>query len=115
MSQPVSHKRDGRITGILLILVATAGWSTAGVWVKLVVEGSGISSIQSPSFGCRFTSAFIVSITSGSGCCYKLLPSSCSNSCAKAAEAGQHFSAFRRKLRTWQAVEKGTDECEIRH
>jgi drug/metabolite transporter (DMT)-like permease len=34
------------MVGVLLVILATAGWSTAGVWVKLVVENSGISSID---------------------------------------------------------------------
>jgi drug/metabolite transporter (DMT)-like permease len=39
-------KHDSRVLGLLLIFTATAGWSTAGVWVKLVVEGSGVSPID---------------------------------------------------------------------
>jgi len=39
-------KHDSRVLGLLLIFLATAGWSTAGVWVKLVVAGSGVSPID---------------------------------------------------------------------
>jgi len=39
-------KQDSRVLGLLLVITATAGWSTAGVWVKIVVAGSGISPID---------------------------------------------------------------------
>lgn len=42
----MSKKQDSRAVGVMLVVLATAGWSTAGVWVKWVVAGSGISPID---------------------------------------------------------------------
>jgi len=36
----------GRGLGLLLVITATAGWSTAGVWVKIIMEESGMSAID---------------------------------------------------------------------
>ncbi len=43
LEQPPSH---ARAWGLLLVISATAAWSTAGVWVKIIMEGSGISAID---------------------------------------------------------------------
>ncbi len=43
--QPMSEPITSRNMGVAMVVVATVCWSTAGLWVKLIVEGSQISAV----------------------------------------------------------------------
>jgi drug/metabolite transporter (DMT)-like permease len=57
----VNNNNRNREKGVGLVIVAAACWSTSGVWVKIIVEASGISAIDLAFW--RDLATFVVLLT----------------------------------------------------